>query len=73
MSEELDAGFDELLTDVTDGALEMEFDGKRRKDQDPEARLNVLERLERRAAGDAAGAQPHFGLRMVTLVPPGCG
>ena len=73
VSDELDDAFDELLDDVAEGVSELELDGKRRKNQDPEARLNVMERLERREAADGAAAQPHFGLRFTKLIPPGGG
>ncbi len=51
------------------GIANATVDGSAVTAQDPLKQLEVADKL----AANSAAAQPHFGLRMVQLVPGGCG
>lgn len=60
---------DSIAQDVNLGVQEVIVDGTTTRASDPMRRLDVAERIERRAAANSRTA----GLRFKRLIPPGCG
>lgn len=60
---------DAAATNAASGIASSSSDGQQVTALDPEKQLRVADKV----AANAAGAQPHFGLRMKQLKPGGCG
>jgi len=60
---------DAAAANAAAGISSQSSDGVQTTALDPLKQMQVADKV----AANAAAARPHFGLRMVKLVPPGCG